>query len=118
MPNKLCHGKVAIVIEGLFHLLRARLHFGKVETQDEILVVFFRRMLTDVYLSEKFLKFFSIVNTVICFQHGKEKRLTKAVRTDQEQIGRLTLYHFDKPRLVHVIIVLPYQAGEVGYSIG
>ena len=57
MPNKLCHGKVAIVIEGLFHLLRARLHFGKVETQDEILVVFFRRVLTDVYLSEKFLKF-------------------------------------------------------------
>ena len=103
--------------ERFLHLIDIRAHLREIESHDEKLVMYRRRMLPDIQIAEQFVELVGIPNVIISLQHRQRQTFPEAPGTDQEQIRRLHFYLFDKHRLIHIIIVFFLDATEIRQSV-
>ena len=103
--------------ERFLHLIDIRAHLREIESHDEKLVMYRRRMLPDIQMAEQFVELVGIPNVIISLQHRQRQTFPEAPGTDQEQIRRLHFYLFDKHRLIHIIIVFFLDATEIRQSV-
>ena len=103
--------------ERFLHLIDIRAHFREIESHDEKLVMYRRRMLPDIQIAEQFVELVGIPNVIISLQHCQRQTFPEAPGTDQEQIRRLHFYLFDKHRLIYIIIVFFLDATEIRQSV-
>lgn len=101
-------------LERPLHLVGIGGDFRKVEPERQILVARRRGMLPDVQLVEPR----PVVHAVVRLQHGHKQGLAEAAGAQQEEKVRLVLQQFDVAGLVHVVVVLRDEAGEVRKSVG
>ena len=103
--------------ERFLHLIDIRAHLREIESHDEKLVMYRRRMLPDIQMAEQFVELVGIPNVIISLQHRQRQTFPEAPGTDQEQIRRLHLYLFDKHRLIHIILVLLHHFHKIGNAV-
>jgi len=65
-------------------------------------------------VAEILLELISQVDVVVGTQHAQQQRLTKAARTDEEQVAAGELQLRDVHRLVNIIVVLTAHTLKVG----
>ena len=104
--------------ERFLHLIDIRAHLREIESHDEKLVMYRRRMLPDIQIAEQFVELVGIPNVIISLQHCQRQTFPEAPGTDQEQIRRLHFYLFDKHRLIHIIIfcLRPHIIGDSNWK--
>ena len=91
---------------------------GKVEVDDEILVVVWRRVLPDVEVAVEPLELVGCVDVVVMVQHRQGEALAETARTDEEEV-LVGFFHFlDEPGLVDVVAVFLAYCLEVHHAVG
>ena len=69
-------------------------------------------------VAEILLELISQVDVVVGTQHAQQQRLAEAARTDEEQVAACRLQTGDEHGLIHIIVVLAYEAREIRYAEG
>ena len=103
--------------ERFLHLIDIRTHLREIESHDEKLVMYRRRMLPDIQLAEQFVELVSVTNVIISFQHCQREAFSKASGTDQKQITGLLLYFFNKHGFIYIIEIIFDDGSEIRQSV-
>ena len=91
---------------------------GKVEVDDEILVVVWRRVLADVEVAVEPFELVGCVDVVVMVQHRQGEALAETARTDEEEV-LVGFFHFlDEPGLVDIVAVFLAYGHEVHHAVG
>ncbi len=80
--------------ERFLHLIDIRAHFREIESHDEKLVMYRRRMLPDIQMAKQFVELVGIPNVIISLQHRQRQAFPEAPGTDQEQIRQFAFLSF------------------------
>ena len=77
-----------------------------------------RGVMPDVQPTEQLVEPLPVVHAVVRLQHRHKQGLAEAAGAKQEQKVRLVLQQLDVAGLVHVVVVLRDESGEVRKSVG
>ena len=81
-------------------------HLSKIEVNDEICIMLWRRILANVQSTEEGLELVLLVNVVVMFEHREGEALAKTARADIEEVLVGILYILDEWGLVHIVAIL------------
>ena len=84
---------------------------------DEITIMFWRRILTNIKLAKNFIKLVFLVDVIVIFKHGDGKALAESARPYKEEVLVRVFYIFDEWGLVYIVAILFYHILKILHTI-
>ncbi len=84
---------------------------------DEITIMFGRRILTNIKLAKNFIKLVFLVDVIVIFEHGEGKALAETARAYKEEVLIRVFYIFDERSLIYIVAILFYHILKILHTI-
>ena len=94
--------KATMVVQSILIIIQSSCHLGKIEVNDEISIMLWCRILSDVKLAKDFLKLVFLVDVIVILKHGEGECLAETARANEEEILVGFFYLLYERSLVHI----------------
>ena len=109
--------KATMVVQSILIIIQSCCHLGKIEVDDEICIMLWCRILTDVKLAKDFLKLVFLVDVIVILKHGEGKCLAETARANEEEILVGFFYLLYERSLVHIVTILFYDILKILHAV-